>query len=266
LLGLVGQERIWLSDVRFMNDPSELYFGEEVVAKIALEQFSKSTSSPAVHLVEKALLRLAAERTQRPYIFAFSLCAKGDALPQWREYADRGRGYCLKFRTRELFNLANGVLGLFRVRYFENDQTDVFVQYYNEIARDLSNLTKLELAEQDSLIREISVGLSLISAVMKSVHYESESEWRIVFVCPVKSLATIKFGARRIAIKPYIDLGYNDLFNCPDPASWCPPIESIIVGPALEPVVVDSVRLFLYGSGKEYIAVEHSKIPIRELI
>lgn len=94
-MGICRNNEIWLGDVRFMNDPSELSFGQQVAYQ-ALNHFSDSSEAETmIEIVKEALAEISAKSIAQPTIFAFSLCRISDALPQWRQYGDQGRGYSM---------------------------------------------------------------------------------------------------------------------------------------------------------------------------
>jgi hypothetical protein len=270
ILGIVKDKRIWMSDIRFMNDPSELHYGEYTVAHEGFRQFAEHNTGYVSELIEKCLTK--ADNTAiftskiRPHIFAFSLSSKRDAITHWREYAQRGKGYCLELKSKNLFALSDNSLGLYRVRYHLSDQTEVYLQFFEEIQRSLLNKNDLGEISNEILSDHISIGLSIISSIMKNMQYESESEWRILNIRPRDDIAEIKFSARPFAIKPYVDLDLNELIRNEEVGEYNNPIKSIMAGPALEKIATYSLELLISQIKENGISINCSAIPLRDLI
>jgi hypothetical protein len=262
LLGICGNREIWFGDVRFMNDPSELHFGE-TAARDALEAFEDTVAEGGVRpLIEEALGALRDGAIAMPLVFAFSLCRQGDNLNHWREYADRGRGYSVAFHAKALLELSSSALGLFRVRYNKPDQDEIFHYFYSQIAK---NLTADPLSlDRVQTLKRVATGVAVISAIMKNKSYETEAEWRVVIAAPATGHKDIKFIARKSSIKPYIPRKLGQLFG-DDVGSSGSAVASITLGPALEPVVTASINIFL-ASQKLALEVKRSVIPVRDLM
>lgn len=263
-MGICRNNEIWLGDVRFMNDPSELSFGQQVAYQ-ALNHFSDSSEAETmIEIVKEALAEISAKSIAQPTIFAFSLCRISDALPQWRQYGDQGRGYSIGFRTKTLLNPKNdSALGLFRVRYTKQDQEEIFIIFYTSIMKALS---EWDGAPNRSLvIKQVAMGIAIISSVMKDRSYESEQEWRLVVVLPFKKSSQIKFMAKKSSIKPYIIRSFFDLFG--DEIDFAANlINSVTIGPVLEPIVREGVEMFISSTNYASVEVGISQVPIRDVL
>jgi hypothetical protein len=86
LVGITSSHSLWASDVRYMNDASELTYAAELISEVLTETLSK---------VENEVVRAALppphpgfanpfEYGMRP--FAACFCEDGDLLSQWRGY------------------------------------------------------------------------------------------------------------------------------------------------------------------------------------
>lgn len=263
-MGICRNNEIWIGDVRFMNDPSELSFGQQV----AYKSLSRFSSFPAagliVKLIKEALAGISAKSIPQPTIFAFSLCRVSDALSQWRQYGDQGRGYSIGFRTKALLNPKDdSALGLFRVRYTKQDQEEIFEIFYSSILEILSGWDGKE--NRAVLLRQVAMGIAVISSVMKDRSYESEQEWRLVVALPFKRSNEIKFMAKRSSIKPYIIRSFSSLFG--DELVFANNIiHNVIIGPVLEPIVKEGVQMFIGSTNYAGVEVEVSQVPIRDVL
>ena len=94
LLGITSSHSLWASDVRYMNDASELSYAADFVSEIVTETLAK---------VENEILRPvlpgypgfanAFEYGARPFVACF--CEEEDLLSQWRGYRRGEAGYSL---------------------------------------------------------------------------------------------------------------------------------------------------------------------------
>lgn len=263
-MGICKNNEIWLGDVRFMNDPSELSFGQQVAYR-ALEYVSGALGAErAVSLIKDALSGLSTGAIHQPMIFAFSLCRHGDSLAQWRQYGDQGRGYSIGFRSKTLISpRTNSALGLFRVRYLKSDQEEIFHLFYSLILNFCE--TWDGVSNRDKLLRQVAMGIAIISAVMKDRSYQTELEWRLVVALSAKGGSEIKFMAKRSSIKPYIVRKFDDLFGS-DRSAETSLIDGVTIGPVLEPIVKQGVEMMLDGTEFSGIDVKISEVPIRDVL
>ena len=263
-MGVCRNNELWLGDVRFMNDPSELSFGQKVAHR-ALQCFvDKPNAAIIVDVVREALAGLVSRTIQQPTIFAFSLCSRGDSLSQWRQYGDQGRGYSIGFRSRTLLiPKDDSALGLFRVRYTQQDQEEIFTLFYSSMVESLRSWDGIW--DRPLVLRQIAMGISIISSVMKDRSYEAEQEWRLVVVLSAKRASEILFMAKRSSIKPYIVRPFAELFGS-DREFAGTLVTSVTLGPVLEPVVKEGVEMFISSTRYSSVKVGISKVPIRDVL
>ena len=101
LLGMIRTQRLWATNIRFMNDPTEVAYAAGLVRRSVLEQ-GERYSKPLVKDIARgidALLKLY-ETEDDKYICCF--CEDGDLLSQWRGYGAVGGGYSLGFLASRL--------------------------------------------------------------------------------------------------------------------------------------------------------------------
>lgn len=101
LRGIIASRSFWASDVRFMNDASELAYAAEVISNVVAETLATVTSS----VLKKVLpdypgFANAFEYGERPFVACF--CTRADLLSQWRGYSAGKVGYSLGVDFRQL--------------------------------------------------------------------------------------------------------------------------------------------------------------------
>ena len=104
LKGILESGALWVSDVRSVNDPSELSHGISLVHG-ALDEFSAGKSDKFRAFVARSrAIPWAKEIQNFVHFFICSLNrdSDGDDLSQWRAYGDNGHGYALEFNGHAL--------------------------------------------------------------------------------------------------------------------------------------------------------------------
>jgi hypothetical protein len=121
LVGITSKHSLWASDVRFMNDASELFYATELISDVIAEAFSNVTSE-----VLKSVLPNRRgvgnwfEYGTSPFVTCF--CEEGDLLSQWRGYRAGETGYSLGFDFSYLSHDLPPSIFLAKVVYDEGEQ------------------------------------------------------------------------------------------------------------------------------------------------
>jgi hypothetical protein len=99
LVGITSNSLLWASDVRYMNDASELTYAAELISEVLTETLSGVENEvlraalPAASVAEFA--NPFAYGIGRTWPFAACFCEDGDLLSQWRGYRGAETGYAL---------------------------------------------------------------------------------------------------------------------------------------------------------------------------
>jgi hypothetical protein len=96
LLNFIRNQELYLSDIRGMNDYSEMSYGKNLINKIIDEHISNGQNAELRTLCNDKLNFALNE----PFIFCLS--AEEQLLSQWINYADHGRGFAVGFNTKIL--------------------------------------------------------------------------------------------------------------------------------------------------------------------
>src|SRR5579871_5811987 len=93
LSGILKTKQLWLTDHKYLNDPSEIEHGK----KIVLEHIEKNIpSNPELldHFKNKIIDII--DNGYKTFITSF--CQKEDYLPAWRYYGGDGAGFSIGFK------------------------------------------------------------------------------------------------------------------------------------------------------------------------
>lgn len=269
LRGILESGRLWFTDYRHLNDPSELTHGIETARDVA-RLLCNGADGRACLFLETFVGLLRADSFNVAFeFFVASFSRERDDLGQWRAYPDNGRGYAIGFAPR-MFHISKApseslgaIVG--RVGYLDvvarhqsalNEAVEIFLATANANA-DLMRDKTVEIPFMVQFAREI-IAQHTILTCLKSKHpaYEHEQEVRLIIGKP-RSLATrVTTRLRGSEIVPYIAY--------PMPLREPQHIAEIVVGPAAPPDAERTVRAMLNSLGLDpNIEVGRSDIPYR---
>lgn len=268
LLGILESRIFWGTDIRHLNDTSELTHGIELVRHQLDETASRQTS------IMKAFLSMVRDNFHsfsdgllNPYVSCF--CQNGDLLSQWRGYGVSGVGYTIGIRPcsrREIVNPAPNI-SLRRVIYDPDGQ----LKLINDSIAQLLEFAGYVFA--DNSIDQVKAELRLLSFFRQEIGdylwcfkndaFSEEQEWRFMYLTGPNDKAPrkIHFRSTSSGITPYVEL---DIFNLHNGSEYLDIFE-IVCGPVLDPEKsVKTIRSLLSSLKYEGVEVRKSLIPLRQ--
>jgi hypothetical protein len=267
LKGILETGEVWLSDIFYLNDPSELRHGYSHVVNTLAE---KAENGPPEAKLFAEHFAAASGLQEIAHFFVCSFSSDGDELGQWRAYADNGRGYALGFDGKALealFVRDNGAPipnnSTFPVTYDDG----VLAGIHRQLVDGMFSLISLPRGArmESSILRAYMVELSatlsmhaLRSALFfKHEAYRSEQEFRFLQVHGKSSQPPdIKRRHRPHELVKYRTFRWNRL----QPGV----LKRIVVGPSSD--VVKAPRFAqdcLDAYGVTDVEIARSKIPYR---
>jgi hypothetical protein len=155
LVGMLSSGRLWATNARFLNDPTEIQYAAKVVRNLlakASELYDKKVAEmdAGKNIVQQIANRLLLsgeikkwsadimkilQDDENVYIACF--CEKGDLLSQWRGYGATGSGYAVGFRSGAIQHLSpdaalNRIL-LRKVIYDQDEQGQIVQEWLDGI-------------------------------------------------------------------------------------------------------------------------------------
>lgn len=286
LLGILGNSQLHATDLRYLNDTSELHFGltEMLRAYETMTQAPAGSESlsdqlavlygvkdwqPIGQLPLKAFLSLLRERfdpiadaivnslEESIVIGVACFCGEGDLLSQWRGYGIGG--YALGFDAHVL-------RGAVKDRYLRLTP----VVYGRPAVRSMlrgvftqANKLRGEASKQQGQIRTaVTLPLLGLAAQIKHPTFESEKELRLGDVAFADS-PSLKFRPGALGIVPYVNVDLRL------PGTELMPLREISLAPGPEVALRETaVRALLRSKGYPLtgvgaVAVKSSSIPFR---
>ncbi len=280
LSGILSSNEFWATDIRYMNDSSELEYGVDLVC-CNLSKLTTVADNGYSDILNEVCTSLPEHHNFFKHIgayYAVSFCEDGDLLSQWRSYASDGQGYALGFNTKKLLanisNTYNDRPVLRKMIYSPQKQVQLItdlVNYgkilYNEILSTSSSQDQHDWETQ--LILALRTGFYLLASNFKDTGFKEENEWRLVvwevspLLSPQNSLVFNPITRiRGSSINPYVPIRFNGS-NSLDLV----PLEKIICGPTLISSAnyerrEYAIKLFLHEKKlNNNIIIEKSKIP-----
>lgn len=190
LRGILETGQIWLSDIFYLNDPSELRHGVSLAVDV-LNRKAESGPPEAKEFASRFTEFFESGMQETAHYFVCSFSLNGDDLGQWRAYADNGRGYALGFDAKVLegvFTKPDGIESennsTFHLTYDDKQLAFIHDKVIDSMF-DLISLPQgknLDRAIVNAYLRNLSISLSLVvlraALFFKHKAYEQESEFR----------------------------------------------------------------------------------------
>ena len=193
LVGITSARALWASDVRYMNDASELSYAADLVSDIVTESLAAVESDVlGPVLPTRRGFANAFEYGARPFVACF--CEEEDLLSQWRGYRVGEAGYSLGFDLS--FQAAAGQLPpntyLRRVIYDPDEQRRSVEEVVDVWVRTAESLldAERELRPEDIFpypaIWALQESLAEHHLCFKHPGFAEEREWRLIKLVDVR--------------------------------------------------------------------------------
>lgn len=261
LLGILESNELWLTDVRFMNDASELLYPSQIIMEAV-----RRIAAPSVRATRDVLNGLRERGTAVVEIFnvySMSFCAKADLLSQWRGYGG-DQGFAIEF-NRDAFGAdcwpmeydraSSEKLVQERVMRFIDDTNGLGVNTLADDARFLPTFT------------DLAHDLLTLALKMKHGSFEEEEETRFVLLAKGDDLASVRFRSTSFGLVPYVAVSrVQGLWRASEPNDNREklPIVSITCGPSHHSSLGETaLKMLVSQAGYPDVAIGSSAIPLR---
>jgi Protein of unknown function (DUF2971) len=297
LVSIVQSKRVWASNIRFLNDQSELLWLRQHVVSILKR---KGTSTGQEARMKEIIAMIEA---WPPFsLFVASFTEKPDDLSQWRAYCPAGLGVSIGFSTKCLSEqwIANPrdpenpfflSAMMHRARYYSTTDEraleeaidhllrvdgpvqidpkralDLMPELFPSLVETVAKLTgQEEQAEHLKSIKTVPVWLSLISPLFKHAAFKDEAEWRKVISKDFRPMPGQKFRQGKSTLVPYVEIVLDSRSELPKRVPQETYfIDEVIVGPTPTPeLTLEAVRALFASEGHSEVIVKPSSIPYR---
>jgi len=262
LLGILRSGVLRGSNFAYLNDSSEIRYGDRIVREVLDQYFGESRERRAQQVLQVTIGAME-KITSHIEFYLACFCTEADLLSQWRGYGTSADRYCIIFDPDELHNGTQAPEIYFdRVIYERDEQIASVTGVLDRALQAAQDMTRLDQAQQKECAKGICntlfQRLVRIMCFFKHHGFHEEKEWRAVHW--LQDIGKVNFETRGGSIRPYIDL----FLGSDDPPKL--PIREVIVGSSA--VVAQSrksVELLIEKQGYSGIAVTESGLPYREL-
>jgi hypothetical protein len=183
--GIMTSKAIWATEIRSLNDESEIHYGIEFTQKY-IEQLGTSLSNQDVELLTQVTRELDIISKFSNYsIFVSSFCADGgNRLEQWKSYADDGKGFSVGFDfsnqgLRQRFEYSAAAQGLWFAQcvYSKKKQIEIV---HNSLMVALAEFHKLGCTEDAARFASVFFLHDFLQIATRLKHpaFSGEKEWR----------------------------------------------------------------------------------------
>ncbi len=254
LVGIIGEGKLWASQVQFLNDSLEFEQAWRVLeAWLPQDGFGQAFRS-----------LLSRDRQLKHGVCVTSFSERDNDLSQWRAYGDVGNAYSIGFDLKALLEVAQLYGGrLVKCAYAAAEQTrelgrvvgphyEAFAAFYERVGGDL----KPHAADVNELVDRFMAEFLVLAPTLKSDAFKDEHEYRLIFPPPHKDLP-LKFREGRTFVIPYLEI------------EWCKiehkfPIADLVVGPGPHTdLAAQAASTVLFARGYFNGQVRISDIPYR---
>ncbi|MEM1113510.1 MAG: DUF2971 domain-containing protein [Pseudomonadota bacterium] len=265
LQGIVSSSILRASDIRYMNDSTELRHTLELLGEAISARIQQGCDNP--RLLTQLQEWLSHRVVQGPMLFVASFRANGNLLSQWRGYSIHGKGVSLGFNPEHVADCAERQMyQLGRCIYDEQHQRALMSDILGALENAASGDAPLAVAARESadfhsLFELAEAELLRIAAILKHPSFEEEQEWRIVSP-PIRDdkHAPVHFREGKYMLVPYYD------FRLAVAGGERMTLEHVFLGPTPNrELSMNSLRLYLEKYGVEpRRGIDYCRIPYRQ--
>ena len=185
LLGIVGSEVLWASDIRYMNDSAEMTHTADLIRQEIRQRIAGGHPNP--QLLNQFLDWVSYRITNGHMLFGASFRSNGNLLSQWRGYSALGKGVSVGFNPSTIMQCAQQQrFQIGKCLYQLVEQRRLIKQIVEAIEvlaerHDAADHADRSLAQAYyGIFEQIESDLLRIAALLKHPSFQEEEEWRIV--------------------------------------------------------------------------------------
>lgn len=253
LNGIIVNKKLWLGNLRHMNDAKEELYFMDLLKKAVIATKSDTTDEQRER-IESIFEKVEQEITESPaFVSCFS--KRKDDAAQWERYADKGAGFCIEFDTQKLEMFIRGSLFLQTVYYCRD------VMKHEGVECIVNWLKRPEYIDGFSSIEKLMENIKSCACSYKHPSFEQEEEVRLVLLPELAKYAEGKWDyiISGGVIKKYFILDIEEMEKKNGLSFW-DTINEIYIGPKSKQ---DRKILFEYLRSKG-IVVSIEEITVSE--
>lgn len=256
LIGILGTDTIWATDVEFLNDAQELEYARHVLTE-RLRAKAEDGGERAGVLRGMASLLDPIKSTEEYFVvsaYAACFCEDRDLLSQWRAYG-ADVGFAIGFYASELQELSCSTMSEGAVSQPASLHKIIYGLPGAQIAIEkyIENMEFIVGGDPDlePPMQALNRALPILASI-KHPAFAQEKEWRSLLV-GWRGEDGLQFRASALGAVPYVGLEL--------PAGW---LAEVVVGPGSHrDVLLKGVRRLLDKHGWGEVQIRASESPLR---
>ncbi|GAB2196743.1 DUF2971 domain-containing protein [Sessilibacter sp. MAH4] len=265
LMGIVESKMLRASDIRYMNDSTEL---KHLLVLLSDEiNIRLNAGSAFAQLLNQFSQWLSHRIVDGPMLFGASFRANGNLLSQWRGYSTHGKGVSLGFNpTYVLDCAAYHDFSVGKCIYNPEEQKQIARQIVNSVENTAksnhADYVQAAIPDFTPIFEFIEGDLLKIAAILKHPSFEEEQEWRVVSpIFTQSNQAPIYFRESLSMLVPYYAFDFTR--NNPEHTLQ---LQHVFVGPTSNSELsMKSVALYLQRQGcSPTEKISYCRIPYRQ--
>jgi len=256
LVGISTDRTLWATDIRFLDDTSEVRYSRELLRDRAVHLQPELDTEYGGH-VSGLAARILADALTIPQTYVASLCEEGDNLTLWQSYGDRGHGFALGFGRLRLYEAAQAFgYNLLPIMYDPLEQAahcDQAIREAAEIVDGWGRDSNAPSAPLQALL--LGYAFTIVTWQIKNPAFRDQREWRLERMdLPDQAPRTIRSRLGIAGETPFEDVRLD--------VSGDFPLEEVVLGP-----LADCDETEMRGLLDEWrlhdVTVRTSTVPLR---
>lgn len=278
LAGIIGSRSLWMTDIRYLNDLSELQYAQALLGARIEERLALGDLNTAqTEFLRRCVRGLDSAGLGQAY-YSTSFCEDGNLLSQWRAYRGSGGGYAIGFDFVHTLRLLDRPCVLRRMIYDPELQAslvdDAIAAFVYQVGLRLPD----DMPDDDEFVpkacRAFRSSTAEIMFSFKHPGFREEREWRLLHIASADPRYDRGGGTPRLRtydgnMIPYQEASFAGAIQASldDTAGIRFPIVDVVIGPTVNAELNrQSIKGALLGLAPD---VEHvvsdSGIPLRWL-
>jgi hypothetical protein len=196
---ILDKKKIWLTDIRFLNDKKELLEGLKLLNETLLNEVSSDLqfAEQAAKQIRLSLTNIEAPNNDLNPLYVFSLSTEIDLLSQWRAYGS----YALEFDEELLHQHLNM---LYPCLYSLDEKIEHSASEVEKSIKDIATEMEANNGSLGPNGYDSMINLMHDAARFKHEGFKEEKECRVIV--PQDDKYEVKFRPRKGMLIPYIEV------------------------------------------------------------
>ena len=207
LMGIIKYEKLWATDINFLNDSEEYYAGIRKLKDFCSSSLSSLDKTNHVDKVISGLYELIPDIIEKNLtnrnLYITSFTSKEDNLRQWMSYCPDNSGYCIEFDRHNILMNEQCEKKLNITCRIED--VDYGQGTFDKQLSFESIMKMIKATDTRTAALNVANNLLFHCCAIKNNEFHDESETRLVAQSTISKEHNAKYRTRSGVIVPYIE-------------------------------------------------------------